>query len=269
MDLDRVRVSIEDRVATVTLGNPPDGMMDEAMEHQLHATVLALEEDPQVAVVVLTGAQAGIFVKHYDVSVLLKRGEKLAAKGISFTPDRPIPKSPIHELLDTIERSAKPYIAAINGTAMGGGFELSLACDIRLVQAGDFDLGLPEINLGILPGAGGTQRLTRLIGAGRALQYMLLGRTMTPQQAVDYGLALTSTDRPVLAEAQAVARQLVKKSPRALQHIKRLVHSQSTSPSDVAHATERTLFCDLMVSDIGLERMREWDAGVRDIRDQD
>ena len=112
----------------------------------------------------------------------------MSDKGMTFDTARPVPESPYLACLRRMENMSKIFIAAINGTAMGGGFELALACDIRLVKDGASHLGLPEVNLGILPGAGGTQRLPRLIGEGRALEMMLLGRTISPAEALDLGI---------------------------------------------------------------------------------
>jgi hypothetical protein len=99
--------------------------------------------------------------------------------GSSFSPARPVPESPIHACLRRMEASERVFIAAIEGVAMGGGFEMACG-DLRIAKAGDYPIGLPEANIGLLPGAGGTQRLTRLIGPGKALQLMLTGRTRRP-----------------------------------------------------------------------------------------
>ncbi len=255
-------------VAVATLANPPHGLMDEAMETALAAAIDDLEADPEIRAVVLTGSQDDVFVRHYDVAVLEARGRTLAERGYEFTPDRPVPEAPLHTAFRRMEEGGKAYVAALNGTAMGGGFELALACDIRLVQAGDFCFGLPEINLGILPGAGGTQRLPRLIGAARAARMMLLGDTLSPREMVDCGLAMACTDGLVLPAAIEVARRLARKPPKALGHIKTLLRSAGDTPLDTALAQERTLFCDLMIDDEALGLMRDWADGRRDIRDE-
>jgi enoyl-CoA hydratase len=166
-----------------------------------------------------------------------------------------------------MEAMGKPFIAAINGSAMGGGFELALACDIRIVKDGPYDLGLPEVNLGILPGAGGTQRLAGLVGKAKALDLMLLGRTMTPREATDLGLASYCVKENVLEKALEVAALLASRSPRAVSHIKDLIQGVNNRSAEDGFARERTLFCDLMVDERGLEEMRKMAAGERDIRD--
>ena len=264
----RVRLDRYGPVAVVTLVNPPHGLMDEAMETALAAAIDDLDADPEIRSVVLTGGQDGVFVKHYDVAVLEARGRHLAERGYEFTPDRPVPEAPLHTTLRRMEESGKAYVAALNGTAMGGGFELALACDIRLVQIGDFRFGLPEINLGILPGAGGTQRLPRLIGGARAARMMLLGDTLSPQELADCGLAVACVDGPVLPAALDVAHRLARKPPRALTHIKTLLLSAAETPHETGLAKERTLFCDLMTDDEALRLMGEWADGRRDIRDE-
>ena len=263
----RVDLSRRGPVAVVTLSNPPRGLMDEAMEEGLAAVIEELETDPAIRAVVLTGGQDGVFVRHYDVAVLQRRGRALAARGLTFSPERPVPETPFHRTLRHIEASPKAYLAALNGTAMGGGFELALACDLRLVQDGPYDLGLPEINLGILPGAGGTQRLPRLIGQARALELTLLGGTLSPRRATEVGLTLACLDGPVLPAALETAQRLAAKPPQALAHIKRLVRGAAVTPLADGLAVERTLFCDLMVSDDALALMTEWAEGRRDILD--
>ncbi|MFD2856212.1 enoyl-CoA hydratase/isomerase family protein [Seohaeicola zhoushanensis] len=101
---------------------------------------------------VLSGETPGYFVRHYDLKVLERRAEWMARKGLQFSADRPVPEAPIHTATRLMETSGTVFFAALNGTAMGGGFEIALACDFRLVQQGPFVFGLPEINLGLLPG---------------------------------------------------------------------------------------------------------------------
>jgi enoyl-CoA hydratase len=166
-----------------------------------------------------------------------------------------------------IEASDRIFVAAINGTCMGGGYELALACDLRYAQAGGYRIGLPEVNIGLLPGAGGTQKLHRLMGAAAATEALLLGRTFTPAEAAAQGLVHACVG-DVLAHAQAVADELAAKPQPALGHIKRLAHRAGQGDAAAALAEERTLFCDTMVSADALQRMAEMNAGRRDIGDR-
>ncbi|APE42388.1 hypothetical protein BOO69_02385 [Sulfitobacter alexandrii] len=251
-------------VAILRFGNPDAGYMDPGTESALPGMLDAVEDDPAIRAVVLTGAQDDVFIRHYDVKVLEKRSRKMAERGLTFDTERPVPEPALHQCMRRIETSAKPYIAAINGTAMGGGFELALACDMRFAQAGDYPIGLPEIRIGLLPGAGGTQRLTALIGQARALEFMLLGRTFDPGRAAELGMVNACVDGPVLDHALRIAEELAALSPRALAQIKRLIRRATPDPD--ALADERTLFCDLMVSPEALELMGRMNSNDSDIR---
>ncbi len=264
---ERLSLVCHDSVATARLFNPPQGCMDGATEEELVAVLDLVDAAPHIRVLVFTGRDAGVFVRHYDVGVLEQRGRQMAARGLRFALDRPVPEAPFHRLLARIEGSPCVFIAAINGTCMGGGYELALACDLRYAQAGDYRIGLPEINIGLLPGAGGTQKMQRTMGTARALETLLLGRTFTPREAAQQGLVHDC--RPdALAHALAVAHELAGKVPAALRHIKHLVRLAEGVDAAQGAAAERTLFCDLMVNADSLQRMAEMNAGERDITDR-
>ena len=254
-------------VLRVLLFNPPMGCMDAHTEDELLALLDLIDAAPQWRVVVLAGRDAGVFVRHYDVGVLEQRGRAMAARGLRFALDRPVPEAPLHRALARIEASDRIFIAAINGHCMGGGYELALACDLRYAQAGSYRIGLPEINIGLLPGAGGTQKLQRVMGPARALEALLLGRTFTPHEAAEHGLVHGCVG-DALAHAEATAAELAAKPQPALSHIKRLARRAGHGDAAAGLADERTLFCDTMVSDAALQRMAEMNAGRRDISDR-
>lgn len=257
----------ENHIAIVKFRNPPMNFMDDKTEAELDAMLGEIEQDAEIRVVVLTGAEPDVFIRHYDVGLLFERSKAMAERGLKFDPARPVPEAPIHRCYRRIEAMPKPFIAAINGTAMGGGFELALACDIRIVKDGPYDLGLPEVNLGILPGAGGTQRMTRLVGKAKALELMLLGRTLSPREAVAMGLASQCVEGDVLERALEIAGLLAARSPKAVGHIKDLIQGVDNRVPEEGFARERTLFCDLMVDERGLKEMGDMAAGTRDIKD--
>lgn len=265
MNTGRAELTCDGAVAEIVFSNPDGGYMDEAMESAFLAAVKQIENDPNIRTCVLSGGSEGTFIRHYDLKVLAPRAKYMSERGLSFSMARPVRESTIHETLRLIEDSPKIYIAAMNGTAMGGGFETAIACDLRLVQDGPFQFGLPEINLGILPGAGGTQRLPRLVGQSRALQMTLTGDTLGPEQMVEAGLALAAVP-DARAEATKLARRMARKPALAAAHIKKLVRgAQGAGPDQFAE--ERTLFCDLMVQPDAARLLDEGATGNRVITD--
>lgn len=129
-----------------------------------------------------------------------------------------------HDIMNSIAAADVPVIAAIHGYALGGGFELALACDFR-VSTPDARMGLPEINLGILPGFGGTQRLTALIGEGRAFEMIATGKRVSGTEALAMGI-VNRTGEDHIAESMELARTLAEKPPLALKHVKSLIRSR-------------------------------------------
>jgi enoyl-CoA hydratase/carnithine racemase len=134
-------------------------------------------------------------------------------------------------------------IAAINGVATGGGCELALACDIRYMAEGDVHIGLPEMSVGFNPGGGGTQRLSRAIGPGRALEMMLEARTLTPEEALEVGLVhrVVPAER-LLQEAAETAARMARRSPISIKALKHAVYEGATRPLDEGLAIERKWF---------------------------
>jgi enoyl-CoA hydratase/carnithine racemase len=181
--------------------------------------------------------------------------------------DRPVPKSVIHHCIERIENSPLIFIAALNGTAMGGGFELALGCDIRLAQNGHHQLGLPELNLGLLPGAGGTQAMASLIGTGPALFSLLTAKVFSPPELLALGLVSACSD-DVMADAMKLARQIEAVPFKACAHIKRLVRNAPRWSQQEGLAAERTFFCDCMVDPAAQALMKEVATGERTIADQ-
>ncbi len=211
--------------------------------------------DPSVRAVVLTGGIPGKFITHYSVEELAglaadRPGMKVLGKGLNHG---------YHELLGSLRDLPKPVIAALNGDTMGGGFELSLSCDIRIASAGDHRIGLPEITLGILPGGSGTQRLSRMIGASRAIDFILRGRICRPEEALAFGL-VHEVAPDALVRARALAAGLAELSPVAVAEIKRSVYQGSELHLEAGLVIEGEAFMNTMASDEGRDTMNAYVA---------
>ncbi|MFL5298222.1 MAG: enoyl-CoA hydratase/isomerase family protein, partial [Phenylobacterium sp.] len=182
-------VTVEQRggAAVVTYANPPYGTMTAAGAQEMLETMRPLADDPTVRSIVITGGVPGIFIRHYDVGELSTASDAAADTPLPPPPDGP-PKQGFLALVDLIAAAPKPVVAAINGLCMGGGFELSLACDLRIASPGVEAIGLPETRVGIFPGGGGTLRLPRVVGEARALEIILRGLSVIADEALAAGL---------------------------------------------------------------------------------
>jgi enoyl-CoA hydratase len=245
---DLVRMNVTDGIAVITFDNPPRGYMNAPQVTAADAIVDAISARGDVRAVVFTGGVPGVFVRHYDVGELVSIAQRLAG-----TPEADLRAAgeagnAVSVLFDKVAALPMPTIAAINGFCQGGGFEFALCCDVRIAQAGDYRIGLPEVNLGIFPGAGGTARLLRLVGEARALELVLRGRTVAPVEAASLGLVHEVADDAV-ASALATARAMVAKPARGLADAKALVRLAAEVPMADALAEARGRFLALIATD--------------------
>ncbi|WP_026582405.1 enoyl-CoA hydratase-related protein [Bacillus sp. J33] len=206
-----IAVEIKEHIALVTI-NRPDALNAFNYEtlSELQASIEKLRTNPDVRVVIFTGAGE----KAFSVGADLKERRTLSDEEVR----RNIYK--IGEVFSLIDQLPQPTIAAINGFAFGGGMELALSCDFRIAVAGT-SMGLTETSLAIIPGAGGTQRLPRLIGQAKALELILTAKRLTSEEALEYGILTKVTDRDnLLNECLEFASQMLANGPLALQQAK-------------------------------------------------
>lgn len=241
-DCDLVRVEVGDRaehVATVTIDRPDArNALNGQIRAELKAVFAAVADDESVRVVVLTGAdEAKAFVAGADVKELRERG---------VVEQRKVSERP--RVYETVADCPKPVIARVNGHALGGGCELAQACDVRIARE-DAKLGQPEINLGLIPGGGGTQRLARLVGPGQAMRLVLSGELIDAAEAADIGLVEEAVPAESLDErVDDLAGKMASKSPLALQRAKEAVRAASRLDLDAGLDYERELFVGLFAT---------------------
>jgi enoyl-CoA hydratase/carnithine racemase len=244
-------------VRLVTYANPPFGTMTAAGSNEMLEAMTAAAEDASVRVIVITGGLPGIFIRHYDVGELSAASDRMA----DAPPAPPPPPAPAARpsgflgLVDLIAAMDKPVIAAINGLCMGGGFELSLACDLRIAGREVEAIGLPETRIGIFPGGGGTQRLPRVIGEAKALEVILRGLTFTGEGAFELGLVHEVSDVP-LARALEIAAELATRGAEGLAYAKRLTRAALDRPLAEGLADERRSFGAVMRTASAREGLR-------------
>ncbi len=232
-------------VTLCTMSNAPMNYLTGPMAQELGQLIGELSADRVTRAVIFTGGLEGKFITHYSVEELVE----LAADPVRYRQHGVQGEAAFHALLNALQRLPLPVIAAINGDCMGGGFEMALACDFRLAALGPYLLGLPESRLGILPGGGGTQRLTRLVGAAKALEVMLFGNVYPPEDALRLGLvhrAVPAND--LMGIALDWARQLAKQPPKAMAMIKRAVYEGGDTDLERGLAIERECFTEVMCS---------------------
>ena len=232
-DFANLLIERDGAVAVVTINRPKVlNALDTQTLDELRRAVLALKHDDAVRAVIVTGAGEKAFVAGADINELALMtpdgGRDHALRG--------------QHVFDLIEQMGKPVIAAINGFALGGGCELAMACTIR-VAAATARLGQPEINLGLIPGYGGTQRLARLIGRGRALEVLLTGDPISADEAHRLGLVnRVVAPADLMTAARALAATLAGKAPIAARYILDAVNKGMEMPLAQAQVFEATLF---------------------------
>lgn len=217
-------------VGQISLHRPPANAYNQQFADELEEAVEAVRADDGIRAAVVTSTlprffSAGADVKMFQASTLPEK-EKFILH--------------MHEVLRKIETTPKVFIAAINGHCLGGGMEIALACDLRFAAAGTYGLGQPEIVLGILPGNGGTQRLPRLVGKSRALDLMITGRTVSPDEALSLGLVdRVFPAEELLARTREYAEALTRSAAMAVGLIKLAVTRGLELPLDGGLAYER------------------------------
>jgi enoyl-CoA hydratase len=278
-------ITIEERgrVLVATLANPPHGLMDRAMVEALAGVVSRAEADPDVGGVVLTGAHPERFVAHYDVGELLAGAEGSPAVspaalkaslrvigGLRRVPgaEERLARTPaaglaelerFHELFLRMNRCGAVFVGALNGSALGGGSELALACDVRLMARGDHGIGQPEILFAFPPGGGGTQRLARLLGPAKALRVVLDGGPLGPQAAAELGLVDRVVEPGELLDAGvAEAGRLGSRPKAAVAACKRAVYDGGSMPLEDGLRLERAEFMSALVSAEARDAMRAY-----------
>lgn len=255
-------VTIENRgsVRLITYANPAFGTMTAAGSVETLEAMRAAADDPKVRAIVLTGGIPGIFIRHYDVGELSQLSDALSDR-----PPEPAgggggkPGGAFGELVDLIAAAPKPVIAAINGLCMGGGFEIALACDIRIAARDAAAIGLPETRVGIFPGGGGTQRLPRVIGEARALEMILRGRTVTGAEAAEIGMVHEAVD-DALARALEIAAEFEAKGAEGVAYAKRLTRAALDRPLSEGLRDERLSFVEVVKTPSARQALK---AGVQ------
>jgi enoyl-CoA hydratase len=230
MPYETMIVSREETFAVIILNRPPANAISEQLIRELNAALSELEPDAAVKSVIITGAGDRIFCAGADLGSAFTGAD--VASFIRFG----------NSVLRRIERFPKPVIAAINGHALGGGCEISMACHIRILKE-TARMGQTESNLGIIPGYGGTQRLPRLIGRGLALEHLILGTQVSAAECHRIGLVnRLSKEGETLNDAKALARELGKRPPIATRLIIEAVDDGIQAPIDEALEIETRAF---------------------------
>ena len=201
-----IQVEIEDRIAVLTIDHPPVNSFNAQVVTELEQAIDQMAANDEVKVIIITGGGTKAFVAGADIPEIKEQFENPDAAGVNEFVERG------HRTFLKIERLSKPVIAAINGFCLGGGMELAMACHIRICSD-KARLGQPEINLGIIPGWGGTQRLPRLTNKGKAIELTLTGDMISAQEAYRLGLVNEVVEHgTVLEKAQELARKIASKS---------------------------------------------------------
>ena len=239
MAYDFVQLDVSTPVATLTLNRPKAlNALNAQAVRELGEAVAQVAQTPSVRALILTGAGEKAFVAGADIGEMAQ-----------YTPQQALAFAMAgHRALGALEALAVPTIAAINGFALGGGCELALACDL-LYASENAKLGLPEVSLSVIPGFGGTQRLTRLLGRARAMELIFTGDMIDARKAKELGLVLDVLPQDgLLAHCREVGQKIASRGPLAVAQAKRVIHQGMDLPLVSANELERQAFAALFGS---------------------
>ncbi|WP_256840865.1 enoyl-CoA hydratase/isomerase family protein [Ornithinimicrobium cryptoxanthini] len=214
MELETIDLAVADGIAVATLNRPEvRNALNAQVLSDLQAVLDRVHSDDAIGALVLTGAGEKAFAAGADINQVLTYD---IATGLA---------SRMQRVYDAVEQCEKPTIAAVNGFALGGGCELAMACDIR-IASDNARFGLPELTLGVLPGAGGTQRLSRLVGVGRAVEMILTSRILTAEESREMGLVTSVVPQAdLVASARHTAATILTKGPIAVRLAKTVIRA--------------------------------------------
>jgi enoyl-CoA hydratase len=241
--------------------NPPRNLATIETGEELRQLVEEFDKDPELRVGIITSAVPGMFIQHFDVSSILGWAEQMGKASDeeirqllgSFPPPQGI-----------ADHTSKPIICAINGPVEGGGCEMALSCDLRFISREAF-MGQPEVNAGIIPGGGGTQRLARLVGVSKALELCLSGRRIYPDEAERLGLVVQACHPDdLMPTVMKFAQELAAKPPLAVKNVKRSIHEGINMTLQDGLTLERELFFESVRSDDAMQIMRLYVAAGQD-----
>jgi enoyl-CoA hydratase/carnithine racemase len=248
MPFETLSLEREESFAVITLNRPPANAISEQLVKDLAAALTSLENDEGVRAVIVTGAGDRIFCAGADLGSAFSGGDM--RDFIRFG----------NGVLRKIERFPKPVIAAMNGHALGGGCEIAIACHLRLLKE-TARTGQTETNLGIIPGFGGTQRMPRLIGRTKALEFMLLGTQVPAAECLALGLVNRLTkEGETLAEAKTLARAIAKRPPIATRVLIEAVDDGLDAPIDQALEIETRAFLQTLRTEDAAEGIQAFFA---------
>lgn len=240
-----ILVERQDKVGCITLNRPQAiNAINDAMRQELPAALQAFDEDPEVRVILLRGAGPRGFCAGADLKEKRTGESPMAVRG---------PQG--HSTwIESFDRVSKPVIAAIHGFCLGGGLEIALACDLRIASP-DAVFALPESGLGLIPGGGGTQRLPRIVGLGKALDLLLTGDRIDAGEAYRCGLVsrLASKAEALASEARELAMRIAARPPMATRFVKQAARASAELALDEGFRIERDLFALLLSTEDHLE----------------
>jgi len=237
---DTVRVSSKAGIGHIVFDRPKANAYDLAFHQQFLAAIETADDDDSIRIVIVRSAVPRFFCAGADIDAFAENSTANNKKMVDAA----------RVALRKVETSRKPFIALIEGHALGGGLEIAMACDMRFAAAADYKLGLPEARLGLLPGNGGSQRLPRLVGLDQAMLLLASGESIDPEEALRIGLVTrVFPQETAQQQTEAFARTIVESAPLAVAATKRAVREGMELPLDDALALEAQLVDELYDSE--------------------